>query len=66
MEEIPTEAEPVKVLLAEDDPTHRLVLEHLVRKAGVMSIVLTGGEVRPGDAIEVELPAHPHRPLGVV
>ena len=39
---------------------------NVVRKAGVMSIVLTGGEVRPGDAIEVELPAHPHRPLGVV
>jgi MOSC domain-containing protein YiiM len=35
----------------------------LVRKAGVMSIVLTGGEVRPGDPIEVELPTEPHRPL---
>lgn len=28
----------------------------LIRKAGVMAIVLTGGEVRPGDAIKVELP----------
>lgn len=28
----------------------------LIRKAGVMAIVLTGGEVRPGDAIAVELP----------
>jgi MOSC domain-containing protein YiiM len=36
---------------------------NLVRKAGVMSIVLADGEVRPGDAIEVELPAHPHRRL---
>ena len=35
----------------------------LVRKAGVMAVVLTGGEVRPGDAIEVELPEGPHRPL---
>lgn len=38
----------------------------LVRKAGIMSIVLTGGDVRPGDPIRVELPPGPHRPLGVV
>ena len=38
----------------------------LVRKAGIMSIVLTGGDVRPGDPIRVELPPQPHRPLGVV
>ena len=35
----------------------------LVRKAGVMGIVLTGGTVRPGDAVAVELPPAPHRPL---
>jgi MOSC domain-containing protein YiiM len=35
----------------------------LVRRAGIMSIVLAGGVVRPGDEIRVELPAHPHRPL---
>jgi MOSC domain-containing protein YiiM len=35
----------------------------LIRKAGVMGIVLTGGEVRPGDSIRMELPAQPHRPL---
>ncbi|MBC3991717.1 MOSC domain-containing protein [Streptomyces sp. AC563] len=35
----------------------------VVRKAGVMSIVREGGAVRPGDAIRVELPAGPHRPL---
>jgi MOSC domain-containing protein YiiM len=29
----------------------------LVRKAGVMAIVLTSGEVRPGDAVRVQLPA---------
>jgi MOSC domain-containing protein YiiM len=36
---------------------------NLVRKAGVMSIVISEGDVRPGDAIHVELPAGPHRPL---
>ena len=35
----------------------------LVRKAGVMAIVLEGGEVRPGDTIGVELPGGPHRAL---
>ena len=35
----------------------------LVRKAGVMGVVLTGGEVRPGDAIRVELPPPPHDAL---
>jgi MOSC domain-containing protein YiiM len=35
----------------------------LVRKSGVMAVVRTGGLVRPGDAIEVELPPAPHRPL---
>nr|WP_232328097.1 MOSC domain-containing protein [Kibdelosporangium sp. MJ126-NF4]CEL16968.1 MOSC domain protein [Kibdelosporangium sp. MJ126-NF4]CTQ91803.1 MOSC domain protein [Kibdelosporangium sp. MJ126-NF4] len=36
---------------------------NLIRKAGVMSVVLTGGVVRPGDEIRVELPAEPHEPL---
>lgn len=35
----------------------------LVRKAGVMSVVLVGGDVHPGDPITVELPARPHQPL---
>lgn len=35
----------------------------LIRKAGVMSVVLAGGEVRRGDAIRVKLPAGPHREL---
>ncbi len=39
------------------------VLDHdaagnLIRKAGVMGIVLASGDVRPGDAIEAALPAH--------
>ncbi|MGI8762249.1 MAG: MOSC domain-containing protein [Jatrophihabitantaceae bacterium] len=35
----------------------------VVRKAGVMAVVLAGGPVRAGDRIEVQLPAGPHRPL---
>jgi MOSC domain-containing protein YiiM len=35
----------------------------LIRKAGVMGVVLEGGEVRPGDAVALELPARPHRAL---
>lgn len=35
----------------------------LVRKAGVMGIVLAGGEVQAGDAIRVEMPGAPHRAL---
>ena len=31
-----------------------------------MGIVLTGGEVRPGDPVRVELPPEPHRALGPV
>lgn len=36
---------------------------NLIRKAGVMSIVLAEGDVRPGDMVRVELPAGPHHPL---
>ncbi|MCT9084620.1 MOSC domain-containing protein [Streptomyces fulvoviolaceus] len=36
---------------------------NLVRKAGIMSIVKEGGEIRPGDTIKTELPSGPHRPL---
>ncbi len=39
---------------------------NLVRKAGIMGIVIAGGEVRPGDPIRVELPPQPHRPLAPV
>lgn len=35
----------------------------LVRRSGVMAIVLTGGTVQAGDPIRVELPPGPHRPL---
>ena len=36
---------------------------NLVRKAGVMGVVLNDGEVRPGDAITIEPPSAPHRSL---
>ena len=36
---------------------------NLVRKAGIMGVVLAGGEVRAGDAICVELPSEPHQAL---
>jgi MOSC domain-containing protein YiiM len=36
---------------------------NLIRKAGIMSIVLVGGEVRSGDEIRVELPPPPHHRL---
>ncbi|MFD6176176.1 MULTISPECIES: MOSC domain-containing protein [unclassified Isoptericola] len=35
----------------------------VVRLAGVMGIVSRGGTVRPGEPIDVELPAPPHLPL---
>jgi MOSC domain-containing protein YiiM len=38
----------------------------LIRKAGVMGVVVTGGPVRAGDGIRVELPAPPHERLAPV
>lgn len=38
----------------------------LIRKSGIMAIVLKDGTVRPGDAIRVELPPEPFRPLAPV
>jgi MOSC domain-containing protein YiiM len=35
----------------------------LIRKAGIMGIVVTGGIVSPGDAIRIDLPPQPHRVL---
>jgi MOSC domain-containing protein YiiM len=36
---------------------------NLIRKAGIMAVVLAGGDIKPGDAIAVELPAEPRRKL---
>ena len=36
---------------------------HRIRKAGVMAIVVTGGDVKAGDVIAVELPAGEQPPL---
>ena len=38
----------------------------LIRKAGIMGIVIAGGEVKPGDAIRVELPDGLHLKLAPV
>ena len=35
----------------------------LIRKAGVMGIVLAGGQVQVGDRITADLPQEPHHPL---
>jgi MOSC domain-containing protein YiiM len=35
----------------------------LIRKAGIMGIVISGGEVRAGDTITITLPPQPHEPL---
>ncbi|WP_033252642.1 MOSC domain-containing protein [Kitasatospora phosalacinea] len=35
----------------------------VVRKAGIMGVVRSGGGIRPGDAVTVTLPPEPHRPL---
>jgi len=38
----------------------------LIRRAGVIGIVVAGGDFRPGDPIRVELPPEPHRRLRAV
>ena len=35
----------------------------LVRKAGVMAVVVRGGSVSAGDLVAIEMPAEPHKPL---
>ncbi|MFF7588706.1 MOSC domain-containing protein [Kitasatospora purpeofusca] len=36
---------------------------NIVRRAGIMGVVRTGGTIHPGDAVEADLPPGPHRPL---
>ncbi len=50
----------MKAVLDRDDSGN------LVRKAGVMGVVLKGGIVRPNDTILVKLPEGPHNPLQCV
>jgi hypothetical protein len=38
----------------------------LIRKAGIMGIVINGGIVKPGDEINGEFPPEPHAPLDCV
>ena len=42
---------------------HRDADGQLLRKAGIMAVVVASGDVRPGDPIRVELPTPPHRRL---
>jgi MOSC domain-containing protein YiiM len=35
----------------------------LIRKAGVMGIVVESGEIHPGNLIRIELPPEPHQRL---
>jgi MOSC domain-containing protein YiiM len=39
---------------------------NLIRKAGIMAVVLEAGVVMPGDTLQVELPPQPYQPLHVV
>ena len=39
---------------------------NIIRKAGVMGIVLVGGTIRPSDSIVVDLPSEPHHQLEYV
>ena len=50
----------MKTLIGADDAGQ------VIRKAGIMGIVVTGGTVAPGDPIQVRLPVGEQRPLGVV
>ena len=45
---------------------HRTADGTLVRKAGIMGIVIEGGLVSQGDPVVVDLPAGPHHPLDPV
>ena len=38
----------------------------LVRKTGVMGVVVAGGTVQPGDPVKVKLPVEPHRAMKCV
>ncbi len=38
----------------------------LIRKAGVMGVVLAGGDIKAGDVIKIDAPAKPHLPLEYV
>ena len=38
----------------------------IIRKAGVMGVVLTGGKVSAGDAIGIDYPRTPHRAMEAV
>ncbi|MEV0975771.1 MOSC domain-containing protein [Streptomyces sp. NPDC049915] len=60
---------------AQIDGFHKGLLKEVVARgadgrprfrSGIMSVVVAGGVVRPGDSVEVELPDGPHLPLEIV
>lgn len=56
--QLDTLAPGLMAAVLERDDTGRLI-----RKAGIMGVVVAAGEVSAGDSIDVELPPEPHRPL---
>ena len=57
---------PLGLLLALAALLDRDEQGNVIRKLGIMGIILTGGTIQPGDPIRVELPPEPHRALDVV
>ena len=57
---MPSTADPT---LTATGGVDRLDGSRIVRKAGVMGVVERGGDVRPGQAIDVVLPDLPHTAL---
>lgn len=49
-----------------DEVRERTRSGEIIRKAGVMAVVVQPGDVSPGDDIQVALPPEPRRPLDVV
>ena len=39
---------------------------NVIRKAGIMGVVLAAGEIQAGDSIRIELPSRPHQNLELV
>lgn len=57
---VPSTGEPT---LTATDGVDRLDGSRIVRKAGVMGVVERGGDVRPGQAVDVVLPGRPYSAL---
>ena len=49
--------------IADNEAGYKVVEGSLIRKAGIMSVVLTTGSITSNDTITVELPPKPHKEL---